>query len=173
MPDLTLIGLIGLSIAILFFIYIQNRKGASQRLIQAVTTLIDGVYRDLYVRAAKTADPYRASLLAGSATNEVFGFEAPNEEAAEFLKANKGEVQSLAAQMAREAEVRPLIAAALKYMTAPNWKGPMRPKGGLARAVNMGLIDPSEKPMPNHAFLAKTAKYHRRMVQESDKIDRG
>jgi len=154
-----------------YYLFFYRRQLTEQRLRRAVEVLTEALYLDLYSgytkeEPARTAE---ASALAATVVNEVFGFEPPDEQALGFRRDNLGQVQAQVAQVAGRSELRPLIAAALHYMEGPAWKKRRRPKGGLSRAANLGLVDPSEPPLPVHLFLARTAQYHRRVRKELGK----
>ena len=162
MPDLTSLGAILLSLAVLgYYLFFHRHKMNEQRLVRAVDALREALYTDLYLDLLRERDQGAASRLAATAVNEAFGAEPPDGEAAEFLKENRPAVQAELSRLAANAEVRPLIAAALKHMDSPVWKNRPRPKGGLKRGFNLGLVAPADQEMPVHQFLGRVAAYHR------------
>lgn len=165
MPDLSTLGIVLFACVLLYFLYLQNKRNTNNRLESAVTTLIDAIYRDIYHRLLAEYGPDQASRLAGSVTNNIFGFAPPNDEAAQFMKEHKGRIQQETGQLAEDGQVRTLAAEAIRVMLRPDWRGPVRPQGGQERALNLGFVVPGEKPMPIAQFLSQVAKYHRRMVK--------
>ena len=164
MPDFTNLGAILLSLAVLaYYLFHHRHKMNEQRLGKAVEALKEALYTDLYLDLLADHERGLASRLAATVVNEAFGVEPPDQEAAEFLRENRGPVQSSLTGLAENAEVRPLVASALKHMEGPVWKNRPRPKGGLKRGFNLGLVTPTDEEMPVHRFLARVAVFHRRV----------
>ncbi len=164
MPDFTSLGAILLSLAVLgYYLFYHRHKMNEQRLVKAVDALKEALYTDLYLDFLADRDTGFSSRLAATVVNEVFGVEPPDEEASAFAKKNRGPVQSELTRLAGNQEVRGLIASAMRHMESPAWKNRPRPKGGLERAFNLGLVDPTDKEMPVHVFLGRVAVYHRRI----------
>ncbi len=173
MPDLPTLaaGLLGLG-AVVFYLIVTRRRLTQQRLERATDVLKEALYQDLFLRLSARGPAPEASRVAATVVNEVFGLEPPDEEAREFRESRKSLIQTQVARLASDGGVRPLIGAALGFMESPAWKNKPRPKGGLARAVNLGLIDPAEEKMPVFKFLAQTAEYHKRIKRESTARDK-
>lgn len=167
MPDFTYLGAVLLSIGVLYYYIAHYRKRQnSQRLVTAIDFLRDAVYIILYQELDQVHESSHASKVAGTVVNEVFGFEPPDEEARAFRESHKSEVQKAIGRLTENSEVRPLIGAALRLMETPAYTHPAKPKGGLSRGFNLGLVDPVEETIAVHAFLARTAALHRRMKKE-------
>lgn len=170
--DWSYIGAVAFAIAMAaYFMFSYRRKLNNQRLGQAIDTCIDTIYRLTYAELRTAEDRSTASRLAGCAVNELFGFEPPSEEARRFATDNRSRVQAMVHRLTENHELRPLAAATVHYLSKPPLSKRMKQGGGLMRATKMGLVDPTEKPLPVHRFLAETAKLHRRAVTESDALD--
>lgn len=164
MPDFTNLGAILLSVAVVgYYLFYLRHKMNDQRLAKAVEALREALYTDLYLDYLADHPEGQASRLAATVVNEAFGVEPPDSEAADFLRENRGPVQSALTGLAENTEIRPLLAAALKQMDGPAWKNRPRPKGGLKRAFNLGLVNPTDPEMPVNRFLVRVAAYHHRV----------
>lgn len=167
MPDFSYLGAILLSIAVLaYYLFFYRNRQHSQRLCTAIDFLRDAVYMTLYLELDQTHESGHASKVAGTVVNEVFGFEPPDKEAKDFRESHKSEVQKTINRLTEMSEVRPLVGAALRLMETSAYTHPAKPKGGLSRGFNLGLVDPVEETLPIHAFLSRTATFHRRIKKE-------
>ena len=164
MPDLTGLGAILFSLALTaYYLLVYRKRLNRQRLTKAVDALKEALYTELYLDLLDKGGKDRASRLAATVVNEVFGVEPPDQAARSFREDNKGQVQARVALLANDGRVRPLIGAALRFLEDPGLGLGQGPQGGLKRAFNLGLVDPADEEMPVHRFLGRTATFHRQV----------